>query len=780
MKCPNCNSENVRYRVARQNYICDDCDYVFVEDFNSPQRIFISYGHDEYTEFAYKLTDSLKDSGFEVFIDRDGIRKGEQWEVNLEDGLKWTIGGQGNGLFLLLMTPYSVRRPDGYCLNEIAYAIDINLKIIPVMLKQVTPPLSIYRLQYYNLPIESTENEQLIKGSIEKIINVIKGTEPLDISGNFKTLETSLEPIEFNSELKLFSKDFVGREWLFTAIQDWLPTRKQTLLITGMPGIGKSAISTFLYHRMPNVIGFYMFRRNDNEKLSPIKFISTLAFQIASQIPSYRESLLRLDIDKLKQNYNETALFSRLIENPLSSIVHEKEKVIIIDGLDEAEQEGQNQIAELISNCIPHIPKWIKLLILARPIPSVVIPFETAANIKLDAKSLNNMSDIKNYMKNVLPNISDNTLNTITERSEGSFLYVKYICENNMPESLNLLPLGLSSYYYNCFSSMFDSKNYEQTRMFLELILASPRPLSIKMLIATTGNTQYATRDFLEKMGAFLMQNNGMLKIYHSSLADWLTDEKKSGRFWVDSGHGSQVLSKYICSFIKDKLQFYHNNDDFADENGIWRIVRNTYQERFEEIKKKTDDVEEIIGMEIDNYLFILYIELLIKTNDWQSFVMFSKWYISLPSSFNMTRELISKTISTYYSDISKQPDYPELYEVFKTKFTKKVQNLMTIASNGDPYDLTHYMALLGYDIRDLVKPEFGKEWLEDLCEILMKSFPYPKVLILPSGYAHEDGICGCFADEICDILYKVMHSGKIKNPRTLEWMRHIAHEDKE
>lgn len=136
MKCPNCNSENVRYREARQNYICDDCDYVFVEETSSSQRIFISYGHDEYTTFAHKLADSLKDSGFEIFIDRDGIHHGEKWEQYLEDGLNWTNGGKGDGLFLLLMTPYSVRRPDGYCLNEIAYAIDIKLKIIPVMLKQ--------------------------------------------------------------------------------------------------------------------------------------------------------------------------------------------------------------------------------------------------------------------------------------------------------------------------------------------------------------------------------------------------------------------------------------------------------------------------------------------------------------------------------------------------------------------------------------------------------------------------------------------------------------------
>ena len=131
MKCPKCGSANTRYRENRQNYICDDCDFVFVDNCTPAQRVFISYGHDGYSKFALKLADALKESGYEIFIDIEGIRNGEQWEINLENGLNWTNEKGRNGLFLLLMTPHSVRRPDGFCLNEIAYAIDIKLKIIP-------------------------------------------------------------------------------------------------------------------------------------------------------------------------------------------------------------------------------------------------------------------------------------------------------------------------------------------------------------------------------------------------------------------------------------------------------------------------------------------------------------------------------------------------------------------------------------------------------------------------------------------------------------------------
>ena len=55
----------------------------------------------------------LKNNKYDVFIDKEGIHYGEHWEINLEDGLKWTKESKDNGLFLLIMTPHSVRRPDG-------------------------------------------------------------------------------------------------------------------------------------------------------------------------------------------------------------------------------------------------------------------------------------------------------------------------------------------------------------------------------------------------------------------------------------------------------------------------------------------------------------------------------------------------------------------------------------------------------------------------------------------------------------------------------------------
>ena len=52
---------------------------------------------------------------------------------------------------VLLLTPHAVRRPDGYCLNEIARALSRGLRIIPLMVVVSESPLSICRIQWLDM-----------------------------------------------------------------------------------------------------------------------------------------------------------------------------------------------------------------------------------------------------------------------------------------------------------------------------------------------------------------------------------------------------------------------------------------------------------------------------------------------------------------------------------------------------------------------------------------------------------------------------------------------------
>jgi hypothetical protein len=93
------------------------------------RRIFLSYGHDEHVTLAQRLKQDLEARGHEVWFDAERLIPGADWERYIEEGLEWVAAVPREGRVVLIMTPYSVRRPDGYCLNEIARALRDSEKL---------------------------------------------------------------------------------------------------------------------------------------------------------------------------------------------------------------------------------------------------------------------------------------------------------------------------------------------------------------------------------------------------------------------------------------------------------------------------------------------------------------------------------------------------------------------------------------------------------------------------------------------------------------------------
>ena len=51
-------------------------------------KIFFSYGHDEYATYVEKVRSYLEEKGYSVFFDEDELRGTADWEAKLEEGLK--------------------------------------------------------------------------------------------------------------------------------------------------------------------------------------------------------------------------------------------------------------------------------------------------------------------------------------------------------------------------------------------------------------------------------------------------------------------------------------------------------------------------------------------------------------------------------------------------------------------------------------------------------------------------------------------------------------------
>ncbi len=105
-------------------------------------KIFVSYGRKNAEHLAQRLLEDLVAKGHQVWLDRAEILSGSSWEEQIEEAIL------SNDVFISLLTPHAVRRPDGVCLDEISMARFHNRKIVPVMVIQCRPPLSIYRLDW--------------------------------------------------------------------------------------------------------------------------------------------------------------------------------------------------------------------------------------------------------------------------------------------------------------------------------------------------------------------------------------------------------------------------------------------------------------------------------------------------------------------------------------------------------------------------------------------------------------------------------------------------------
>jgi WD40 repeat protein len=581
--CPQCQSTDVTYRSKKQCYICEDCNQEFVpEILFEPLRIFLSYGHDEYAAFAEKLRDDLIERGHEVWFDVDRLKPGGDWEQYIEEGLDWVSEQPGKGRMILIMTPHSVRRPDGFCLNEIARALDNHLFIIPVMLVECRLPLTISRIQW--LDMKHSAQLPVPDGPYSKTLHYLFQSveqKKLDFEGQASMLRSHLNPLSFEADLIHYQKWFTGREWVFKKIDEWLRNESSPRLfwITGLPGIGKTAIATQLCQKEPCITAFHLCKRGNSEKASPRRAVMSIAYQLSTQLPEYAGRLAAINLASLLSDadVNAAALFDTLILQPLAGDIPQPQmpQVILIDGLDEATQDGRNVMAEFIADEFMKLPAWLRLIITSRPDPEVTQPLQAWERWTLETGAAENLNDLEEYINKKLKSFSagnfydpDRIRETIVKNSEGIFLYAEWVCNELLEGKLaadkpEQFPRGLGEVYDRFFrGKLTTEKNYqadiatygEKFRPVLELILAAREPLPMRLVTEWMHWDAYDERSFFKRFGSlFQCDPAACLRPFHTSVLDWLGDAAKAGDFFVDIRKGNLRLTEILWAEYTDK-----------------------------------------------------------------------------------------------------------------------------------------------------------------------------------------------------------------------------------
>jgi hypothetical protein len=448
-------------------------------------------------ELAKRLRADLECHGHQVWQDRDQIRPGKEWEVEILDGLRSTQ------LLVALLSPHAVRRSgepgnpddlDSICLDEISFARFARppRPIVPVMAVACEPPLCIFRLDYVDL-CAWRDSEEVYRTGFERLLEAIDAALRGEL--HYRRWDHRLRPWDFAAFLNEKRRDFCGRQWLFDEIDAWrASSREGALLITGDPGVGKSAIVAELVHQNPGgqVLAYHCCQADTPETLRPDRFIRSLAAMIASRLGAYAAQLDNPSVaDALAEGNcarDPGSAFEAGLLAPLEILTAPVEGVryILVDALDEALalRDGQT-IVEMLASRLERLPAWLRFVATTRKERAVLDRLRGLRAREVCAQDPRNLADVDAYIISRLhtPNLAERLVQAgrtpqevarlLGEKSQGNFLYVQQALQGlerdlSPLDELQTLPPGLNGLYLRFFSRHFpDEAAYAGVRAVL-------------------------------------------------------------------------------------------------------------------------------------------------------------------------------------------------------------------------------------------------------------------------------------------------------------------------
>lgn len=586
IKCPKCGSEDV-FQKKDGSCLCGACGHRFVpqtaEKTFVPMRLFISYGHKE-SEICKRIYQALKERGHQPWFDEDQIRFGHDWRERLANGI------EASNSVVACLSQYSTREK-GVCLDELAISVGVKGgNIVSILLDDVNPPSAVSHRQWLDMrdweeKLDAGEDvfKPWFDAKMAELFDVLESKENREFSGQITELQNRLTIYYSTSrQAKLLRNSFVGRAWLNDAITNWLQddTSQRTCLLTGAPGVGKSAYAAHFTHYNDHVAAA-LFCSSDMDTFNdPRTVIQTVAYLMACRLTAYRQSLmLHLPEDRAAvQRLSEKELFEQLISKPLSLSVngnHER-MVILLDGLDECGSPENNVLAKTLYEFSGCLPDWLRILIVARDIPAISVYTKGAYRIEIGSESENNLEDIRAYYRFELESKFgddphwDDALERMTARSQGIFLYAQMLTDllrsRGTLGAVEEYPDGLDAVFTSWFGWFFSDSDFRSFwRPAISCILGAPAPLPAETLRRVMHWGENELADFCARLKVLLrVEKNEFdeetLVFDHAFVREWLTRGAGENVYFCSPKDGAEKLTAELFSIFErgpEELSFW-------------------------------------------------------------------------------------------------------------------------------------------------------------------------------------------------------------------------------
>ena len=378
-----------------------------------------------------------------------------------------------------------------------------------------------------------------------------------------------------NYELR---NDITGRDWVFDAIDRWLTDADgpRFFIITGEPGIGKSAIAACLT-QMPErfpiaAVHFCMAQRA--ETLDPNVFVRSVFRQLAMNVPGFAAafvaqagikgtlsiggeshgSAVAVHIEQFIVHTGDgmaVGAFAQQVIAPLTEAVKAGAPcpVLLVDSLDNAYQRKGETIADLLHE-LAGAP--VRVIMTLRP-GEASRRFEGIPYLTIDANGEDNMRDAAAFIAARAENdvalaerlkVAGLTPNSLAKAAKGKFLYLSWLLhdlEQGGKIDLKRLPEGLPGFYREILRGREAGRDKQmwrsRYRQVMGVLAAAREPLPMEDLVRFCAIDKQQTNDIIVDLCEFLQPvqaQMGRFMLYHHSVSEFLGNREEAGEFWID------------------------------------------------------------------------------------------------------------------------------------------------------------------------------------------------------------------------------------------------------
>ena len=418
--------------------------------------------------------------------------------------------------------------------------------------------------------------------------------------------------LDFSAYIAERTRDFTGREWVFAEIDRWLadPDAPRYFIITGEPGIGKTAIAASLTQiRDLAAVHFCITRRADT--IDPLNFVRSLSHQL-TRLDQFAQCVLKeqgvyVDVSvDVRENYGQiigvqienliggsrsaTIAFNHTVADPLKRLYggeFDRQMVILVDALDRAvRHHGPETIVDLVADA-HGLPSQVRFVLTSRPEGTALRHFEQLAipYLVLDGRREENLEDIRVYVRHRLETSKALQkrlrergmqrrafIERATEASQGNFLYLIWLLRAveesvQQVDALETLPRELGSVYREFLRACTIGEDIrrwrDHYRPLLGVLAAAQAPLTAEQLAEFSALEMQKVADFLVDSQQFIYRTeDGKYRLYHQSLRDFLGTLELAGEFWIDL---ESIHRQIVISFQAR----YHTHWDDIDDYGV-------------------------------------------------------------------------------------------------------------------------------------------------------------------------------------------------------------------